>query len=65
MCAPLTALIQQDGARLTYTLDPMCNRTADTLSNAAGTVYYTHRRNFDALGRLWRKRLANPPSLAR
>ena len=62
---PLPALVQQDNARLSYTLDPMGNRTAEKITNAAGTVYYTHRRNFDALGRLWRKRLANPPSLAR
>ena len=50
----LTAIIQQDGSRLTYTLDPMGNRTKEAITGPDGsTVYYSHRREFDALGRLW------------
>ena len=50
----LTAIVQQDGARLTYTLDPAGNRIQEDITGADGSyVYYTHRRTFDALGRLW------------
>lgn len=50
----LTAIVQQDGGRLTYTLDAMGNRTHEAITDAGGTtVYYTHTRTFDALGRLW------------
>ena len=51
----LTAIVQQDGSRLTYTLDPAGNRTKEEITGADGSyVYYTHRREFDALGRLWK-----------
>ena len=50
----LTALVQQDGSRLTYTLDAAGNRIREDITGpAGGTVYYTHSRSFDALGRLW------------
>jgi RHS repeat-associated protein len=50
----LTAIVQQDGARLTYTLDPAGNRIQEDITGPAGSpVHYTHRRSFDALGRLW------------
>lgn len=51
----LTAIVQQDGSRLTYTLDPAGNRTQEEITGVdGGYVYYTHRREFDALGRLWK-----------
>ncbi|MDP3126719.1 MAG: RHS repeat-associated core domain-containing protein, partial [Thiobacillus sp.] len=51
----LTAIVQQDGSRLTYTLDPAGNRTKEEITRVDGSyVYYTHRREFDALGRLWK-----------
>ncbi|MBT9539680.1 MAG: DUF2778 domain-containing protein [Thiobacillus sp.] len=51
----LTAIVQQDGSRLTYTLDPAGNRTKEEITAVdGGYVYYTHRREFDALGRLWK-----------
>jgi RHS repeat-associated protein len=50
----LTAIVQQDGSRLVYTLDAAGNRIQEDITDASGsTVYYTHRREFDALGRLW------------
>ena len=49
----LTAIIQQDGSRLSYTLDAMGNRIKEEITDAAGTLYYTHRRTYDALNRLW------------
>ena len=49
----LTAIVQQDSSRLTYTLDPIGNRITDTITGPTGTVYYSHRRTFDALNRLW------------
>jgi RHS repeat-associated protein len=50
----LTAVVQQDGSRLTYTLDAAGNRIQEDITDAGGsTVHYTHRRVFDALGRLW------------
>ena len=50
----LTAIVDQDGSRLTYTLDAMGNRIHDAITGAGGsTVYYSHSRTFDALGRLW------------
>ena len=50
----LTAIVDQDGNRLTYTLDAAGNRTHEAITDAGGsTVYYTHSRTFDALGRLW------------
>lgn len=50
----LVAIVDQDGNRLTYTLDAMGNRTHEAITDAGGgTVYYSHSRTFDALGRLW------------
>jgi len=50
----LTAIVQQDGSRVTYTLDAAGNRIQEDITGpAGGTVYYTHRRSFDTLGRLW------------
>ncbi|MHB0975267.1 MAG: RHS repeat-associated core domain-containing protein [Thiobacillus sp.] len=50
----LTAIVQMDGSRLTYTLDAMGNRTHEAITSPdGGTVYYTHSRTFDTLGRLW------------
>ncbi len=43
MYAPLPAIVAQDGNRI----------REDITGPAGGTVYYTHRRTFDALGRLW------------
>jgi RHS repeat-associated protein len=51
----LTAIVQQDGSRFTYTLDAAGNRTKEEITGVdGGYVYYTHRREFDALGRLWK-----------
>ena len=50
----LTAIVDQDGNRLTYTLDAMGNRTHEAITRPDSTyVYYAHSRSFDALGRLW------------
>lgn len=50
----LTAIVQQDGGRLTYTLDAAGNRTHEAITTPDGSgVYYAHSRTFDALGRLW------------
>ncbi|MBS0329112.1 MAG: RHS repeat protein, partial [Proteobacteria bacterium] len=50
----LTAIVQQDGGRLTYTLDAMGNRIHEAITRPDNTyVYYAHSRTFDALGRLW------------
>ena len=50
----LTAIVQQDGGRLTYTLDAMGNRIHEEITRPDNTyVYYAHSRTFDALGRLW------------
>lgn len=50
----LTAIVAQDGSRLTYTLDNAGNRTKEEITGPDGSyVYYTHSRTFDALGRLW------------
>ena len=50
----LTAIVQQDGGRLTYTLDAMGNRIHEEITRPDNTyVYYAHTRTFDALGRLW------------
>ena len=50
----LTTIVDQDGNRLTYTLDAMGNRTHEAITSPDGaTVYYTHSRTFDTLGRLW------------
>ena len=50
----LTAVVAQDGSRLTYTLDNAGNRTGDEITGPDGSyVYYTHSHTFDALGRLW------------
>ncbi|MEW6415978.1 MAG: DUF6531 domain-containing protein, partial [Pseudomonadota bacterium] len=50
----LTAIVAQDGSRLTYTLDNAGNRIKEEITGPdGGYVYYTHRRTFDALGRLW------------
>ena len=50
----LTAIVQQDGSRLAYTLDAMGNRTHEAITGPGGsTVYYAHSRTFDVLGRLW------------
>ena len=50
----LVVIVDQDGSRLTYTLDAMGNRTHEAITGPGGsTVYYAHSRTFDALGRLW------------
>jgi RHS repeat-associated protein len=49
----LTAIVDQDGGRLTYTLDGMGNRTGEAITTASGSAVYAHSRSFDALGRLW------------
>lgn len=50
----LTAIVDQNGSRLTYTLDAAGNRTHEAITGPGGsTVYYAHSRTFDALGRLW------------
>ena len=50
----LVAIVAQDGSRQTYTLDAMGNRIKEEITGAGGSpIHYTHRRTFDALGRLW------------
>ncbi|MHB1401827.1 MAG: RHS repeat-associated core domain-containing protein [Thiobacillus sp.] len=50
----LIAIVAQDGSRLTYTLDAAGNRIQEDITGPGGSpVHYTHRRSFDALGRLW------------
>jgi len=50
----LTAIVDQAGNRLAYTLDPQGNRTHEEITGPGGSpVYYAHSRTFDALGRLW------------
>ncbi len=50
----LTAIVDQDGNRLVYTLDNAGNRIREDIAGPGGSpVYYTHSRSFDALGRLW------------
>ena len=49
----LTDIVLGDGSRLHYTLDNAGNRTGEEIRDSAGTVTYTHTRNYDALGRLW------------
>ncbi|WP_296825344.1 hypothetical protein, partial [Thiobacillus sp.] len=48
----LTAIVQQDGGRLTYTLDAMGNRIQEEITGLGG--HYIQRHTFDALGRLWK-----------
>ncbi len=49
----LTDIVDPDGNRLHYTLDGLGNRTGEEILNAVGDLFYTHSRQFDALGRLW------------
>ncbi|MHB1093010.1 RHS repeat-associated core domain-containing protein [Thiobacillus sp.] len=50
----LVAIVDQNGNRLTYTLDAAGNRIHEAITGPGGsTVYYAHSRTFDALGRLW------------
>jgi YD repeat-containing protein len=54
MFTPLTAIVDQAGSRLTYTLDAMGNRNYEAITRPDNTyVYYAHSRTFDALDRLW------------
>ncbi|KAB2325720.1 RHS repeat protein [Betaproteobacteria bacterium SCN1] len=50
----LTAIVQQDGSRLAYTLDPAGNRIHEAITApGGGAALYSRSRTFDALGRLW------------
>ncbi|ODU13285.1 MAG: hypothetical protein ABS91_01175 [Thiobacillus sp. SCN 64-35] len=50
----LTAIVAQDGSRLTYTLDNAGNRIHEAITApGGGAALYSRSRTFDALGRLW------------
>jgi len=50
----LTAIVQQDGSRLAYTLDAAGNRIHEAITApGGGAALYSRSRSFDALGRLW------------
>lgn len=48
----LTGMALADGSRMVYTLDKTGDITQEQIVDASGTVTYTHRRSYDALGRL-------------
>jgi RHS repeat-associated protein len=51
----LTQITDALGNYVTYTLDAMGNRTAESAYSAAGALHRTHARGFDSLGRLYQE----------
>ncbi|MBN6714941.1 DUF4329 domain-containing protein [Pseudomonas capsici] len=48
----LVGVKNQLGESISYTLDPMGNRTSETIADSSGAIVHLHQRVFDELGRL-------------